>query len=201
MLRARGADYEKPHGFARFLAFIYRLIPKIGPFRTLSFFVPTPEAERLFLESFTTTKAHFGQSLDALRSAHLNLVNADFDTGQPTRRGEYSLADDTYDELLGKLDDRAFANVLGELAVKLDSLPAGKDAERKRSARVRQQLARLAAAKRPRARLQAAPRLDRFGVCNRGQGSRAVDPDRGAAGTDSLHTVLGSNDHTKERAV
>ena len=42
-----GADYEKPHGFARFLASVYRLIPKIGPFRAFSFSVPTPEAERL----------------------------------------------------------------------------------------------------------------------------------------------------------
>jgi hypothetical protein len=151
-----GADYAKPHGFARFLAFVYRLIPKIGPFRTLSFSVPTPEAERLFLESFTTTREHFGQSLDALRAAHLNLVNADFDTGQPTKRGEYSLADDTYDELLGKLDHRAFASVSKTLRSNLlayygdiDSLPAGTNAERKRSARVRQQLARLDAAKGP----------------------------------------------------
>jgi hypothetical protein len=151
-----GADYAKPHGFARFLAFIYRLIPKIGPFRTLSFSVPTSEAERLFLESFTTTREHFRQSLDALRAAHLDLVNADFDTGQPTKRGEYSLADDTYDELLAKLDDRAFANVSANLRSNLvafygdvHSLAAGTDAEWKRSTRVRQQLARLDAAKGP----------------------------------------------------
>ena len=37
-----GEDYEKPHGFARFLSWIYKLIPKIGPFRTLKFSVPTP---------------------------------------------------------------------------------------------------------------------------------------------------------------
>jgi hypothetical protein len=85
-----GADYEKPHGFARFLAFIYRLIPKIGPFRALSFSVPTPEAERLFLESFTSTREHFRQTPDALSVAHLHLVNTDFDTGQRTKRGEYS---------------------------------------------------------------------------------------------------------------
>jgi len=42
-----GADYEKAHGFARFLGFIYHFIPKIGPFRSLSFSVPTTEGERL----------------------------------------------------------------------------------------------------------------------------------------------------------
>src|SRR5580765_3606808 len=35
-----GTDYEKPHGFARFLGWIYKLIPKVGPFRAFSFSVP-----------------------------------------------------------------------------------------------------------------------------------------------------------------
>lgn len=145
-----GADYEKPHGFARFLAFMYRLIPKIGPFRAFSFSVPTPEAERLFLESFTTTKEHFRQSLDALNAGHLQLVNTDFDTGQPAKRGEYALADDTYDELLRKLADHAFANVSESLRSNLvahygdvNALPSATEAERKRSTRIRQQLAVL----------------------------------------------------------
>ena len=106
-----GADYAKPHGFARFLAVVYNLIPKIGPFRSLGFSVPTAEAERLFLESFVSTREHFRQSLDALQTGRLRLPNTDFDTGLPTRRGEYVLADATYDELLGKLADRRFADM------------------------------------------------------------------------------------------
>ncbi len=106
-----GADYAKPHGFARFLAVVYDLIPKIGPFRSLGFSVPTPEAERLFLDSFISTKEHFRQSLDALQRGRLRLPNTDFDTGLPTRRGEYALADATYDQLLGKLADRQFADM------------------------------------------------------------------------------------------
>ncbi len=117
--------------------------------------MPTPEAERLFLESFTSTRERFRQSLDALSDAHLHLVNTDFDTGQPTKRSEYSLADDTYDELLGKLADHRFANVPEKLRSNLlsdygdvDSLPAGTDAQRKRSSRIRQQLALLDAVAR-----------------------------------------------------
>jgi hypothetical protein len=151
-----GADYEKPHGFARFLAIIYRLIPKIGPFRAFSFSVPTPEAERLFLESFTTTKAHFGQSLAALSAGQLHLQNTNFDTGQPTTLGEYSLSDDTYDELLGKLADRRFANVSKTLRSNLvayygdgTSLPAGTGPQLKRWAKIRQQLALLDEVKAP----------------------------------------------------
>jgi len=145
-----GADYEKPHGFARFLGFIYLLLPKIGPFRALSFSVPTAQAERLFLDSFAISKERFRQSLAAVSEARLSLVNTDFDTGRPTRRGEYALADETYDQLLGKLADRTFASASGSLRSDLvafygdlESLATGTDADRKRAAKVRQQLSRL----------------------------------------------------------
>jgi Zinc dependent phospholipase C len=114
-----GSDYMKPHGFARFLALVYNLVPKIGPFRSLSFSVPSREAERLFLESFVTSRERFRESLDALRAGRLHLPNTDFDTGQPTARGEYALADATYDELLDKLATRKFANASAALSANL----------------------------------------------------------------------------------
>jgi hypothetical protein len=80
----------------------------------------------------------------------LPVINTDFDTGQPAKRGEYSLADDTYDELLGKLAVHAFAHMSESLRSNLasyygdvDALPSGTEAERKGSARIRQQLALL----------------------------------------------------------
>jgi zinc dependent phospholipase C len=151
-----GTDYEKPHGFARFLSWIYKLIPKIGPFRTLKFSVPTAEAERVFLDSFTSTREHFKQSLDALNAGRLNLANTDFDTGKPTRRGEYSMADETYDELLGKLADHKFSGVSESLRSNLvayygdvDSGHAVTDAQRKGLATIREQLALLDAVGEP----------------------------------------------------
>jgi hypothetical protein len=145
-----GDDYEKPHGFARFLSWIYKLVPKIGPFRTLKFSVPTAEAERLFLESFTSTREHFKQSLEALKAGGLNVANTDFDTGKPSTRGEYSMADETYDELLGKLADHKFSGVSESLRLNLlayygdvDSVPGVTDVQRKRVAKTREQLALL----------------------------------------------------------
>jgi Zinc dependent phospholipase C len=145
-----GVDYEKPHGFARFLGFVYALIPKIGPFRAFGFTVPTPEAERLFLASFTATRERFKQSLDALKAKRLHLPNTDFDTGQPTKRGEYPLADDTYDELLATLAKRRFAGIPLQLRSNLlafygdaSTLPADTEAERRRSAKIRLQLVAL----------------------------------------------------------
>ncbi|QNP52554.1 hypothetical protein H9L05_01905 [Hymenobacter qilianensis] len=39
------------------------------------------------------------------------LPNADFDTGRPTRAGEYALADETYGEWVRKLADKKFDNI------------------------------------------------------------------------------------------
>jgi hypothetical protein len=147
-----GSDYAKPHGFARFLAVVYNLVPKIGPFRSLSFSVPTPEAERLFLESFVNTREHFRQSLDALRAGRLRLPNTDLDTGRPTARGEYSLADATYDELLDKLSDRGFDDMPAGLSANIvayygaaDPLPGAIPDQQRRSTKIRLQVALLKA--------------------------------------------------------
>jgi len=101
--REFGADYTRPGYFARFLALVYKVVPKIGPLKPLSFKTPTPEAEKLFVQSFKDARARFGAALDAVARGRLDLANTDFDTGKPTRRGEYALADETYDELVQRL--------------------------------------------------------------------------------------------------
>ena len=148
-----GRDYARPNWFARFLGFLYRLFPKIGPFRSLGYAVPTLEAERLFLASFTTTRERFKESLDALQAKRLHLSNTDFDTGQPTAMGEYSLADETYDELLGKLAEHGFDSVPAPIGAHLlayygmDEPPAsGTPDDRKHAARIRAQVRQLQAA-------------------------------------------------------
>jgi zinc dependent phospholipase C len=109
--REFGTDYRRRGFFARFLAFLYKLVPKIGPLKPLSFKTPTPEAERLFAESFKDTRARFAASLGAVGRGRLDLANTDFDTGKPSVHGEYALADDTYAELLRRLADRDFDGV------------------------------------------------------------------------------------------
>ncbi len=98
-----GSSYKRPGVVARFFVWIVRAMPKIGPFRALAFKAPTPEAERLFIDSFKIARDRYRSSLEAVRANKLNLANADFDTGRPTTRGEYPLADDTYDDLLERL--------------------------------------------------------------------------------------------------
>ena len=98
-----GTTYRRPGIFARFFVWVVRVLPKVGPFKALAFRTPTPEAERLFTDSFKTARDRYRTLLATLRGNRLDLRNMDFDTGKPTRRGEYPLADDTYAELLSRL--------------------------------------------------------------------------------------------------
>jgi hypothetical protein len=101
-----GRDYRKPRGFARILGVLYALVPKIGPLRPLAFKVPTPEAERLFLDSLMGSRERFGAALDRLRGGRLNLANLNLDTARPSVPGEYPLADETAAELHKRLAHR-----------------------------------------------------------------------------------------------
>jgi hypothetical protein len=109
--RDYGSDYEKPHMFARLLAVLYRIIPKVGPLKPLTFKAPTPEAQELFEKSLRSTATRYSAALAAVASGHVDVRNADFDTGQDPHHGEYALADETYAELLSKLADADFDGV------------------------------------------------------------------------------------------
>jgi hypothetical protein len=98
-----GTEYQKPGAFARVLGFLYKLLPKIGPFRPLAFKVPTPEAEKLFLDSLARTRARFGDAMGDLRRGQLQLPNVNLDTGRIETPGSYKLADDTAREYQQKL--------------------------------------------------------------------------------------------------
>lgn len=98
-----GDQYEKPGIWDKILADMFRAIPKVGPFKALAFKPPTPEAEKLFLESVNVTVERYKKLLAEVGSHHLRLEDTDFDTGRPTRIGEYRLADQTYGVLLDKL--------------------------------------------------------------------------------------------------
>lgn len=110
-----GSDYEKPDALDKTLAVLFRAVPKVGPFRALAFKVPTPETERLFQQSLDETLTRYRALLANARAGKLDLQNMDFDTGEPTRAGEYRLADETYASLLKRLATKKFENVTPEL--------------------------------------------------------------------------------------
>lgn len=133
--RTYGSHFTRPNWFARFLGFLYRLLPKIGPLKPLSFQTPTPHAETLFVDSLRDARARYRHSLEEVRGGTLKLRNTDFDTGQPTRHGEYALADDTYAKLTERLATKKFRTAPRAMVADLldfyqdAKLPSGKGKE------------------------------------------------------------------------
>jgi hypothetical protein len=103
-----GRDYQRPGLFARFLGVLYRILPKVGPLKPLAFKAPTPEAAELFAQSFRDATAKFRTEVNDLKDRKFEIANTNFDTGKTSRFGDYSLADETYGELLERLSDQKF---------------------------------------------------------------------------------------------
>jgi Zinc dependent phospholipase C len=114
--------YKKPGFGTRLLGFLLRFIPKVGPFRALAFKIPTPDAEKLFVASFSNALQNYEQLVKEQGSSgqgHAVLVDDNFDTGTVTRPGQYPLADQTYAALLDRLQKNDFATVSPELRAAL----------------------------------------------------------------------------------
>ena len=115
------SEYKKEWGhrykvplLSRVLGFLVRVLPKVGPLRAASPKIPTPEAERLFLESFDAAVEDYRALLKALGPG-LELGNPNLDLGRPSRAGDYRLADEAWSRLLDKLARRDFAGAGPEL--------------------------------------------------------------------------------------
>src|SRR5260370_6447030 len=111
-----GKQYYKPGFGYRVEAALLKLIPPIGPAKKLHYKDPSPETEKLYLESVKATIATYRDFLEELRTGReLDLENLDADTGAATRPGAYGLADKTYSKLLRQLSKDHFACVTPEL--------------------------------------------------------------------------------------
>ncbi len=108
--------YEKPGFGTRLLGFLLELVPKVGPFRDLAFKIPTPDAEKLFVASFSNALKDYVQLAKQQRSSgQADLLNDNIDTGTVTGPGQYPLADKTYADLLERLQKNDFASISPEV--------------------------------------------------------------------------------------
>ena len=98
-----GKGYKRLGFFPTVLSFFIRVLPKVGPLRSLKFKTPTAQAEKYFIQSFDTIIQQYSSHLNQLQYSSLNLKDLDYDTGRPTVSCEYILADEMYDEWLLKL--------------------------------------------------------------------------------------------------
>ncbi|HEU5401343.1 MAG TPA: zinc dependent phospholipase C family protein [Terriglobales bacterium] len=104
-----GGNYQRPGIGTRILAFILRIVPKVGPFKALAIKTPDAKTEDIYLKSVNSTIDQYKAFLADLRGSGLRLENRDLDTGKPTSSGEYKLGDKTYLKLLDKLAEKNFA--------------------------------------------------------------------------------------------
>jgi Zinc dependent phospholipase C len=113
--REWGNGYRRPGFGTRVLAFFMNFIPKIGPLKALDFKIPSQKAEDLYVASVNHTLDDYGHLLKEVKQNNLHLANTDFDTGKPTRAGEYTLTDNAYARLLDQLSKNNFQQITAEL--------------------------------------------------------------------------------------
>jgi hypothetical protein len=118
--REWGKNYQQPSFGDKVLAFIYKLLPKIGPLKVLQFKTPTPETEKMFEHSFNETVDSYRELLKEQREKQTpELQNDNFDLGTVSPPGEYHLSDKTHAKLLDELAQQNFADVSPEMKAEL----------------------------------------------------------------------------------
>lgn len=106
-----GSGYKKPGAGAHFMATVFKVVPKVGPLRAIDFKEPTTKTEDLYFKSVDQTIDQYGKALHEVKQGDLQAPEINLDTGKPTQRGAYPLADASYRELLDQLAYGNFAHV------------------------------------------------------------------------------------------
>jgi hypothetical protein len=114
-----GKQYQPPTLGERILAFLVRILPKIGPLKVLQLRTPTPDTERMFEASFNATLDRYRQLLSQVGAGRLDLPNDNFDTGKVSGPGQYRLNDVTHAKLLGLLAKQNFSGAGPEVRAEL----------------------------------------------------------------------------------
>lgn len=122
--RMRNKAYYKEFGSVRqkpklkdwIVAFLIKVVPKVGPLKALRFQPVGPDGEKKFIASFDTALTHYEGALVQIKTkGSITLPDVDYDTGKPTTPGEYGLTDDTYMDLVDNLIDNKFAQLTAPL--------------------------------------------------------------------------------------
>lgn len=110
-----GTRYSRPGFVSSILAVVIRVVPKVGPLKALDVQIPTPAAEKIFMESFNATVDRYKSALAVEHARQSQPVDVNLDIGEPSPAGKYGMADDAYARLVDKLAGRQFADVGPEL--------------------------------------------------------------------------------------
>lgn len=123
-----GTNYQKPTAFERFLAFLYRLVPKFGPLRVLQFRTPTPQTEHMFEASFNAALDDYKGLLAQSNTRAPNILDKNLDTGGETPPGTYFMNDNVHAKLLKRLAQQNFIGVTTQLRAEIVQFFSNPDA-------------------------------------------------------------------------
>jgi hypothetical protein len=99
-----GKVYAEPGYFAKFFAFLVKLVPDVGPFRRSVLKPLPPEARERYVAALDHAVARYRSLVASVgRRKGLDLPSQNLDTAAPTRFGEYPPADEAYAALVEKL--------------------------------------------------------------------------------------------------
>jgi len=144
-----GKDYQPPTFGERLLAFLVKIVPKIGPLDVLELRTPTPQTEQMFEASFNAALDHYRRLLGEVANGEPHIPNDNFDTGTVTGPGEYWLNDETQARLLDALAKQNFSGASPEIRAELLQFFADPNApyaikkKKKEWARVQAEIAQL----------------------------------------------------------
>jgi zinc dependent phospholipase C len=114
-----GHDYLRPTFGEKCAAFFVKLIPRIGPLKVFNLSKPTPETEHMFEASFNTALDRYKVLLGQVRTGQPDVPNDNFDTGEATPPGTYSMNDHAHAKLLEALAKENFAGASPEVRAEL----------------------------------------------------------------------------------
>jgi len=110
-----GTEYRRPGLGTRTLAFLLRILPKVGPLSATKFEIPTQQTEDMYIKSVNLTVENYSALLRQAGGVSSDFSDRDLDTGHDTQAGEYHLADKTYARLVDDLSKKASGPVSAEL--------------------------------------------------------------------------------------
>ena len=114
-----GKQYDRPTLRDRALGLLLKVLPPVGPLRTLRFKMPTPDVEKLFMASFTHCTEQYRGVLDEASRKTLRLENKNYDTGTVTPTGAYRLEDNVQAYWLDLLAKKHFSTITPEIKQEL----------------------------------------------------------------------------------
>jgi hypothetical protein len=98
-----GKAYAEPGYFAKFFAFLAKLVPNVGPLKRTVFKPLPPDARERFTAALDHAVARYREQVTAVARKRIDLPERNLDTAKPIVFGDYAPADDAYAALVEKL--------------------------------------------------------------------------------------------------